>query len=198
MLTSMTTGGRTLVLALLVFSAPLAGAQQLFKCKLGDGTFVFQDRACPPEEKVRETTVSRKRSLAEEDRQRRILEQAKKDLHQAQQAAPTYKETPTTNGSGEGRSPALTKDEAIDQLTTLAVLIGRGTACGVDTSQLSRRMGRIFDGTFTPGTPEHKLQLAIMLNGIVDHTNMQRNGKSPDSCEVVRRALKQPSSRIPL
>ena len=39
----------------------------------------------------------------------------------------------------------------IDKLTTYAVMLGRGTACGADVESASRKVGRWMDQRFPPG-----------------------------------------------
>lgn len=74
----------------------------------------------------------------------------------------------------------------IDHLTTYAVVIGRGIACGVNTSGATQRISLWFDRVFTQGTNQYKNYMLTYSQGIQMNAVMQRNGKSPDSCSQVK------------
>jgi hypothetical protein len=177
-----------LALALLLISAYPWTQADLFKCKQPNGSQVFQDTPCAAPE-TRSSRTPPAKSKATDEEQRRILEKAKEDLHKAQQAPPTYE---STARKSQASSNAVSKEDAIDQITTEAVLIGRGIACGADTATRMSRVGKLIDSTFVPGTEEHSTHLSIFTAGVKYHADLQRNGKSPDSCASVLRALKSP------
>jgi hypothetical protein len=66
-------------------------------------------------------------------------------------------------------SPAALAASAadVDRMTTYAVILGPGIACGASHDEASRRVGRWL--------------------GVRYHAEQQRDGKSPDSCATVRR-----------
>jgi hypothetical protein len=75
----------------------------------------------------------------------------------------------------------------VDRLTTYAVILGRGVACGAPTHDASSRVGRWMDRTFPPGSQDQKTYLPIFMQGVQYHAQQQKDGKSPDSCATVRR-----------
>ena len=77
----------------------------------------------------------------------------------------------------------------IDKLTTFATVLGRGTACGADIKDASRRVGRWMDRTFPPGSKDQQVYLPIFMAGMVFHAQQQKDGKSPDSCPNVLRSF---------
>jgi len=76
----------------------------------------------------------------------------------------------------------------IDKMTTYAVILGRSTACGVDTSDASRKVGRWLDRKFPPGSRDQQTYLPIFSEGMLYHAKQQQAGKSPDNCQGIRRA----------
>jgi len=75
----------------------------------------------------------------------------------------------------------------MDTLTSYATLLGRAVACGVDILPATKRVGAWMDRTFPPGSPDQKVALIVMTEGMKYHAEQQRAGRSPDSCETVRR-----------
>ena len=78
-------------------------------------------------------------------------------------------------------------DSDIDKLTTYAVILGRAVACGIDTSNATSRVGAWMDRTFLKN--EKATYLVIMVEGMQYHAEQQRAGKSPDTCDAVRRSF---------
>lgn len=74
-----------------------------------------------------------------------------------------------------------------DQMTTYAVIIGRASACGIDTGNASERVGTWMDRTFTGS--ERGQMLKIFMMGMEREARAQKEGRSPDSCSAVRRTL---------
>ncbi|MEX2125585.1 MAG: hypothetical protein WD795_16980 [Woeseia sp.] len=82
-------------------------------------------------------------------------------------------------------------DADIDKLTTYAVILGRGVACGADVATASERVGRWMDAKFPPGSKDQQTYLPIFMAGVQHHAQQQRDGKSPDSCGEVLRTFNQ-------
>lgn len=77
----------------------------------------------------------------------------------------------------------------IDRLSTYAVLIGRGAACGADIDGPSRRVGAWLDRIAPPGSQEQTTLLPMLMQQSRYHAQMQAAGQSPDDCGQVRRAI---------
>ena len=78
-------------------------------------------------------------------------------------------------------------DSDVDALTTYAVLLGRASACGIDTNYESGRVGSWMDRNFTGR--EKSVYLRIFMEGMYRHAKLQSEGKSPDTCSDVRRTI---------
>lgn len=76
---------------------------------------------------------------------------------------------------------------AIDDLSTYAVLLGRGTACNVDVSGPSRQVGAWIDRTWSG--KEKSAMLVAFMHGMESAAKLQASGSSPDSCAKVRGAI---------
>jgi len=88
----------------------------------------------------------------------------------------------TVVGTGHAASNA-----DIDRMTTYAVILGRGVACGASTAGPSARVGAWMDRVFPPGSNDQKIYLPIFMQGVQHHAQQQKAGKSPDSCSTVLR-----------
>lgn len=87
----------------------------------------------------------------------------------------------------EDRWPELTYDKSdIDKLTSYAVFLGRGTACGVDLAMAGARVGQWLDSTFGQDRATYQ---GILVAGIEKHMTQQLQGRSPDSCAEIRREI---------
>ena len=86
---------------------------------------------------------------------------------------------------GSTATVAATRDD-IDALTTYAVFIGRGVACGVDIKPEMQRIGTWMNRRFPPGSEDLKTYMPIFIQGVEYHAQLQKDGKSPDSCSKVR------------
>ena len=84
-----------------------------------------------------------------------------------------------------GPAHAASGDD-IDKLSTYAVLLGRGIACGADgTEEASRKIGAWMDRRFTK--KEMATYIQVFAVGVEHNAKMQQAGKSPDSCSTVQR-----------
>jgi len=81
----------------------------------------------------------------------------------------------------------VTRPYNIDTMTSYAVIIGRASGCGVNTSPEMARIGKWFDANFSSDSKEKSTQLLIFMAGVKHHADMQYRGESPDSCEQVRK-----------
>lgn len=85
-------------------------------------------------------------------------------------------------------APAAT-DKQIDDLTSYAVIIGRGLACGEDIEDPMNRVGAWLLNSFAP--KERGPYLRVLVTGIEYHAGQQRDGLSPDTCAAARRAFQR-------
>ena len=88
------------------------------------------------------------------------------------------------------QTQAATKAD-IDRMTSYAVIIGRATACGVDTENALRRVGAWMDRRFPPGSSDQKTYLPIFVKGVQYHAEQQAKGNNPDSCSQVRSTFRK-------
>jgi hypothetical protein len=77
----------------------------------------------------------------------------------------------------------------IDKLTTYAVILGRATACGINTQQAAAEVGKWIDKRFPPGTKDQRIYLPIFIEGWKYHADQQRAGRSPDNCSQVKQTF---------
>lgn len=78
-------------------------------------------------------------------------------------------------------------NENIDKLTTYAVIIGRATACGIDTKEFGDKVGKWFDKTFT--RKEQAIYIKVFEIGIYHSAQVQSDGQSPDSCYTIQKEV---------
>lgn len=78
-------------------------------------------------------------------------------------------------------------DVDIDHLSSYAVLLGRGVACGQNVDAPSRSVGAWIDRTWSGS--EKGAMLKVFMLGMENAAKMQRDGKTPDSCSKVRDVL---------
>jgi hypothetical protein len=69
-----------------------------------------------------------------------------------------------------------------DQTAKLALLLGRGVGCDLDTARATSMIGAWLDQTFPPGSPRQDIYLDLFADSVRLHAAQQRAGKSPDSC----------------
>ena len=79
-------------------------------------------------------------------------------------------------------------DQDIDSLTTYTTILGRATACSINTKKAAERVGKWMDRTFS--SEEKGTYLEIFAIGVSYAAKMQSEGRSPDSCFDVSRTLK--------
>lgn len=75
----------------------------------------------------------------------------------------------------------------IDDLTTYAVLIGRGIGCGFNMRSEMRQVGAWIDRTFYG--QEKSMYLKLFMAGVEHNAAEQAAGRSPDSCSSLRGTL---------
>lgn len=80
--------------------------------------------------------------------------------------------------------------ENVDRMTSYAALIGRGSGCGLDMSSKAGRVGDWLDRTVQPGSPDHQTLMMVFMEGSRMEAQAQASGRSPDTCDVVRRAVR--------
>lgn len=79
----------------------------------------------------------------------------------------------------------------IDDLTTYAVLLGRGLGCGIDMDREAALVGAWIDRTWS-GSERGAYTMTFAL-GVEQHMKLQRSGRSPDDCAAVTRVLREVS-----
>lgn len=77
----------------------------------------------------------------------------------------------------------------IDKVSTYAVLIGRGAACGVDTSAPAAKVGAWLERVAPRGSQAQVTLLPMLMEQSHYHAQQQKNGQSPDNCATVARAI---------
>ncbi len=121
----------------------------------------------------------------------RVLVQAGKTLTfdeaQALIAAATPPQAPPTLMAAPGADAPMTA--LIDKVSTYAVLIGRGAACGVDVSGPSERVGAWMDRVAPPGSSAQLTLLPMFMQQSRYHAARQASGQSPDACSTVQLAV---------
>lgn len=93
------------------------------------------------------------------------------------QVAPQRRSAPAGGGAA-----------ARDRLTTYAVIIGRALGCGLNPTQEGERVGAWIDRTWSGS--EKGGYLAVFTQGVKQHRDLQLSGRSPDSCDDVRREFR--------
>ena len=89
-----------------------------------------------------------------------------------------------------GQATAMS-DADVDKLTTYAVMLGRGLACGVDTTGASKKVGAWLNRIAPPGSKDQQIYLPLLMQGMMYHGERQKEGKNPDSCATVHRVFGQ-------
>ncbi|HEJ2459234.1 TPA: hypothetical protein SLZ51_003659 [Vibrio cholerae] len=85
-------------------------------------------------------------------------------------------------------------DETVltDKMASYATIIGRAAACGVDTENELRMVGKWIDSWFDDlnvSTKMRTMYLSIFMQGTEYHMNQQLSGNSPDSCQSAIKAF---------
>jgi hypothetical protein len=91
---------------------------------------------------------------------------------------------------GLAPAPALRAASPVEleRMSGMALLLGRGIACGLDTRRASGAIGAWFDRTF-PTSEEQDRYLPRFADEVRSHARQQRDGASPDSCKDVAEAF---------
>jgi hypothetical protein len=76
----------------------------------------------------------------------------------------------------------------LDHMSGMALLLGRGIACGLDTKRAAGVIEAWFDQTF-PAAGEQDRYLPQFAEEVRRHVRQQRDGASPDSCAEVAQAF---------
>ena len=183
----------------LALASNLVHGQELFKCKRENGTVAYTDKPCEnglqkqgnawmSDSEIEKINREKNQLMVDQMIRRetareaeRVKEQRTQDerLKKLMATLPPTQQTNTSAPSGED----------INRMTTYAVVIGRGIACGVSTSSATLRVSQWFDRVFTPGTSQHKTYMVIFAAGMEKHAQLQRSGKTPDSCKQVQAAF---------
>jgi len=90
----------------------------------------------------------------------------------------------TATGLAQGVSNA----EA-EQAAKLAMLLGRGVGCDLDTGRANRMIGAWLNHTFPSGSARQDIYLDMFADTVRHHAAQQRAGNSPDSCAEVAQAF---------
>ena len=77
----------------------------------------------------------------------------------------------------------------IERLSSLALLLGRGIGCNLQTKRAAAVIGGWFDKTFPPGSEAQERYLPVFAEEVEQHARQQRTGGSPDSCADVAHAF---------
>ena len=77
----------------------------------------------------------------------------------------------------------------LERMSSLALLLGRGIGCNLETKRASAVIGSWFDQTFPPGSSEQERYLPVFAAEVEQHARQQRSGDSPDSCADVANAF---------
>lgn len=77
----------------------------------------------------------------------------------------------------------------IDTMTTYSIILGRAIACGIDTKSEVNRVSKWMDITFTG--KERSMYILIFSEGMKMSAQAQAEGRSPDTCSVVRKEFEK-------
>ena len=158
-------GWRRLLLCIAVATCShAASAQAVFKCQEG-GQTVFKDHPCSGTQGTVADDMARKELAFK----KRMQEEAELKRVQAN--------TPATEN--------MTKQEAVDRMTTYAVVIGRAVACNAPNTQDA--LARV--GAWMDAQGLKKQYLVIFANGVKYAAEQQRDGNTPDPCSKVKTAF---------
>ena len=75
----------------------------------------------------------------------------------------------------------------VERLSSLALLLGRGIGCKLDTKRASGVISSWFDRTFPADEQGH--YLPVFAQEVEQHAREQHRGDSPDSCADVAHAF---------
>jgi hypothetical protein len=89
-----------------------------------------------------------------------------------------------TPGLAQGVTNAQTVHAA-----KLAMILGRGVGCNLDTGRATRMIGAWLDHTFPPGSARQDIYMDLFADTVRQYAAQQQSGKSPDSCADVAEAF---------
>lgn len=186
-----------------IFLAALALSQtavaELYKCPKADKRIEFSDTPCvtglrktgdewvsvAEENKIKSEQIRQQKEMvrqaaaekkAEEEKARKKEEE---DQRRAKLEADFPAERPFGLAPWASSNSNETKAEKIDKMTTYAVMLGRGVACGVNVEDAARRVGAWLDSALP------RQYIPMFVTGMKHHADLQRAGKTPDSCSTV-------------
>ena len=87
------------------------------------------------------------------------------------------------------QSHAVT-DQEVNMMTSYAVFIGRGYACGVNTEPEAKRVGEWLERVLVRGSEDYELLVPIFFASIQNHANLQNRGETPDNCDTFKKQYK--------
>jgi hypothetical protein len=92
---------------------------------------------------------------------------------------------------GAAAAPAAqaASEAELERMSSLALLLGRGIGCNLQTKRAAAVIGSWFDKTFPPGSDAQERYLPVFAEEVEQHARAQRTGGSPDSCADVAHAF---------
>ena len=190
--------------SILAFSVCVAASSAIaenYKCPQAGG-MVYSDPPCiagkvrrgdqwlsvkEVEQKKREEKLESEQVRLETERARKQAEEAKAAgiAEQKRQDEIVWRHKITPYGASTTKPTSVPNASDVDKLTTYAVVLGRSISCGVNTADVSKRIGRWFDEAFTLGTAGHATYLVVFSEGVKLNAEQQRAGHTPDSCTTI-------------
>ena len=92
-------------------------------------------------------------------------------------------------GAAAAPGAQAASEAELERMSSLALLLGRGIGCNLETRRASAMIGSWFDQTFPPGSREQERYLPVFAEKVEQHAREQRRGDSPDSCADVANAF---------
>ena len=135
------------------------------------------------EEKLRETRMIQS---AQDIQELETLVSQVSDFTKQNDLKEQQQEKANKKAEGEFSNRNEDESELTDRMATYAAMLGRATACGIDTEHEFRLVGNWLDRVFPPGSNEQKTYLPIFMAGTEYHMNLQLNGETPDSCLKIK------------
>ncbi|WP_217513134.1 hypothetical protein [Vibrio metschnikovii] len=121
------------------------------------------------------------------------VEVAKKSLSISIEKLHKKKGENTSNAKSEIKTNHKSTDKYTDKMASYATLLGRAAACKINIEVEMEKVGLWMDSWFDSlniKNKERSMYLLTFMNGAELHAKQQLSGKSPDSCEQVKRAFK--------
>ncbi len=92
-------------------------------------------------------------------------------------------------GLGAAPRAQTASDAELQQLESLALLLGRAIGCALETEMAAGQIRLWFDQTFPPGSEGRERYLQVFQDTVRGYAWQQQSGNSPDSCADVSDAL---------